>query len=414
MNPKSPGQELPQVDLENFERLDPDRIRRLNEFHQEVALLLGSDREQERYGGAALETEEALCCPVEYNPEDLRHIPERILKVDYGCGDPTVHAQAGMAVLDLGSGSGKHVFMIARKVGPRGRVIGIDKTPAMLDLARGAIPEVTRKLGYEQANMEFRHGHIENLLIDKDRLVAWLGQHTLETYEDLEILEQHLLAAPLVPSGSIDLAVSNCVLNLVHDQRKERLLRELFRVLKRGGSVAISDIVSDRDVPAELKEDAALWTGCLSGAWRRDRFMDAFGSVGFHGMAEVKSYFWKRVSGINFFSVTVRAFKGKQGPCYETLRSAMYKGPFSRVVDDDHHVFERGVFVPVCEKTANLLDRAPYQGHFYVTPALEDPARKLPFDCSGREVKRELTSEQQRNLDQLIDRGACCEGEGCC
>ena len=133
-------------------------------------------------------------------------------------------------------------------------------------------------------------------------------------------------------------------------------------------------------------------------------------------MTEVSSRFWKRVGGINFFSVTVRAWKGKQGPCHETYRSAMYRGPFSRVVDDDLHVFDRGVFLPVCEKTAELLAREPYSAHFLVTPALDDPAKELPFDCSpaaSRDV-RTLDPERQSTLDGLIDQGACCEDDGCC
>lgn len=398
--------------VESFPLQDPARLERLNRLLHEVRALLAPDRAQERYGQAAGEVEEALCCPVEYNPRDLDHIPRRVLEVDYGCGDPTVWAEPGMAVLDLGSGSGKHAFMIARRVGPEGRVVGVDKTPPMLELARGAVPDVMRNLGHEKPNVEFRHGHIENLRIDKDRLLAWLRRHPLRTYDDLELLERELEADPMIPEGSMDLVVSNCVLNLVADDRKEQLLREIFRVVRRGGGVVISDIVSDRPVPAELKQDPELWTGCLAGAWPRERFLDAFGGAGFHGMVEAGSSFWKRVHGINFHSVTVRAWKGKQGPCYETWRTAMYRGPFSRVEDDDHHVFERGRFVPVCDKTAELLEREPYKGRFHVTPRLEDPAKRIPFDCSGG--GRSLDPEKEARLNQLIDQGACCEGESCC
>jgi ubiquinone/menaquinone biosynthesis C-methylase UbiE len=400
----------------DFAVLDPELIRRLNELWSQVNGLSVADREQVRYGDAAQATEPSLCCPVDYDARDLDHIPQRVLAVDYGCGDPTLYAEEGMTVLDLGSGSGKHAFMIARRVGPRGRVIGVDKTSEMLDLARGAVAEVTDALGYKQPNVEFRHGDIEDLHTDKDRLCAWLEDHEISSYDDLAALEAHLAEVPLVPSNSVDLVVSNCVLNLVDDRHKASLLKELHRVLKRGGSVAISDIVSDKDVPSNMKDDPALWTGCLSGAFRRDKFMEAFGEAGFHGMGEVKSYFWKRVANINFFSVTVRAYKGKQGPCYETYRSAMYRGPFSRVLDDDNHVYDRGTFVPVCEKTANLLEQDPYRGHFHVTPALEDPEKKLPFDCSGRVLDRGLTETQHQALNDSIDSGSCCEddGSGCC
>lgn len=394
--------------------LDAARVGRLNALYEQIRGWLATDREQARYGQAAAASEDALCCPVEYDPKALSHIPRRVLDIDYGCGDPTIYAEEGMRVLDLGSGSGKHAFMIARKVGPDGRVFGVDKTPEMLALSRGAVDEVTEALGYPRPNVEFRHGHIENLRVDKDRLLAWLDGHEVRTYQDLEALDAHLAEAPLVDDGSVDLIISNCVLNLVGDGKKGALLAELYRVLDPAGSVAVSDIVSDVPVPAALKDDPELWTGCLSGAWARDRFLAALSGAGFHGVTEVKSRFWKRVEGINFFSVTVRAWKGKRGPCYETLRSAMYRGPFSSVVDDDGHVFERGVFTPVCEKTANLLTREPYGRYFHVSPALEDPARKLRFDCGPGAARRDLTSGQSARLSELIDQGACCEEDGCC
>ena len=398
---------------------DPERIRRLNALYHEVRELLGTaerDDEQQRYGDAAAAPEDELCCAVEYDRSMLEHIPSRVLEIDYGCGDPTGFAEEGMTVLDLGSGSGKHAFMMAKKVGAEGRVIGIDKTPEMLSLSRGAVEEVAAALGHAHPTVAFRRGHIENLRADLDLLSSWLSENQVEDYAGLERLEAALSDAPMVADDSVDLVVSNCVLNLVKDGRKRRLLDELFRVLKKGGSVAISDIVADRDVPVEMKDDAHLWTGCVSGAFRRDHFLDAFAEAGFHGVTEVASRFWKRVGGINFFSVTVRAWKGKHGPCYETLRSAMYRGPFSKVIDDDHHVFERGRFAPVCEKTAELLSRAPYSDHFHVTPALEDPGKKLPFDCSPHASGgvRELSADQRQRLDGLIDDGACCEGEGCC
>ena len=366
-----------------FTRLDPARITRLNALHDEISYLQEcADATQERYGAAAEESEAALCCPVEYDREALSHIPQEILDIDYGCGDPTVFAEEGQTVLDLGSGSGKHVFMIAKKVGPSGRVIGVDKTPAMLDKARAAIPQVMENLGFPEPMVEFRHGHIENLRIDIDDLSRITQACGTGDYDALEEVERQLALCTMIPSESVDLVVSNCVLNLVDDSRKKQLMREIFRVVKKTGSVAISDIVADRPVPEHLKKDDRLWTGCLSGAYQWLEFHQAFAEVGFHGMTEAKSYFWQRVEEINFHSVTIRAYKGKAGPCYETYRSALYTGPMSQVADDDGHVFVRGQWERVCEKTANLLQREPYAGHFVVTPALEDPAKKIPFDCS--------------------------------
>ena len=406
----------PRHDLEVFRPEDEERIRRLNAFRREVLTLLEVDATMERYGEASGEPEEELCCPVDYDRSMLAHIPAEILEIDYGCGDPTGFAEEGQTVLDLGSGSGKHCFMMAKKVGPNGRVIGVDKTPKMLDRARAATPTVMSNLGYgETSNVTFRHGHIENLRVDKDRLLAELGERSVASYDDLETFEAAVTTTPMIADESVDLVVSNCVLNLVDDRRKDQLFRELFRVVRRGGSVAISDIVAEKPVPQEMKDDAKLWSGCISGAYERSAFVRAFDRAGFYGMTEVKSFFWKRVGGINFFSVTIRAWKGKQGPCYETYRSALYKGPFRRVADDDNHVFERGAWTPVCEKTANILSSSPYAASFEVSPALEDPAKKLPFDCSGGgDGHRQLTTEQQKTLDAAIDAGDCCVDDGCC
>ncbi|MEE8143203.1 MAG: methyltransferase domain-containing protein, partial [Planctomycetota bacterium] len=188
---------------------------------------------------------------------------------------------------------------------------------------------------------------------------------------------------PLVASSSIDLVVSNCVLNLVNDTRKKQLFREIYRVLKHGGRAVISDIVADQDVPAELKKNDELWTGCISGALRRDRFLAAFAEAGFYGIQELSSSFWRSESGQHFHSVTVAAYKGKEGPCWETYRNAYYVGPFSAVEDDDGHRYERGQSVPVCEKTARILNREPYAGHFLVSEGLADESEQIHFDCSG-------------------------------
>ena len=176
--------------------------------------------------------------------------------------------------------------------------------------------------------------------------------------------------------------MSNCVLNLVEDHSKDQLFRELHRVLRRGGRAVISDIVAAEDVPQNMKDDEDLWTGCVSGALRRDRFLQAFADAGFYGVEELSSYYWTREGDITFHSVTVVAHKGKEGPCWETYRRAQYRGPFSAVHDDDGHIFPRGVAVPVCEKTANLLSREPYAQHFLVSEALIDESEKIPFDCS--------------------------------
>jgi SAM-dependent methyltransferase len=156
----------------------------------------------------------------------------------------------------------------------------------------------------------------------------------------------------LSSSDSIDVILSNCVLNLVKSEDKEKLFREMFRVVWRGGRVAISYIVSDEDVPEHLQKDPELWSGCISGAYRDDVFLDAFERAGFYGMEIVKrdEKPWQIVEGIEFRSLTVLAYKGKQGTCRERNQAVIYKGPWKRVIDDDGHVLVRGARMAVTAK----------------------------------------------------------------
>jgi SAM-dependent methyltransferase len=238
----------------------------------------------DRYSEAAGAREEALCCPVEYRGEYLEVIPQEILDRDYGCGDPTWHVSEGDAVLDLGSGGGKICFIASQIVGPKGRVIGVDMNDEMLALAESHREEVGNRIGYH--NVEFKKGKIQEL-------------------------------APLVESDTIDVVVSNCVLNLVRTEDREQLFDELFRVLREGGRAVISDIVSDRSVPEPLQRDPELWSGCISGAYREDLFVRAFERAGFSRVRLLKrdEAPWRTVEGIEFRSVTVEAFKGERSPC---------------------------------------------------------------------------------------------------
>jgi SAM-dependent methyltransferase len=139
--------------------------------------------------------------------------------------------------------------------------------------------------------------------------------------------------------------VSNCVLNLVKPQDKQKLFSEIFRVLRRGGRTVISDIVSDEDVPENLKADPNLWSGCISGAFREDLFLEAFEQAGFYGtrILERQQDPWRTVEGIEFRSVTVVAYKGKEGPCLDQKHAVVYRGPFRHVEDDDGHILKRGI-----------------------------------------------------------------------
>jgi arsenite methyltransferase len=348
-----------------------------------------------RYSDAAKAMEPSLCCPTSYDSKLLKAIPQEVLERDYGCGDPTTHLAAGETVLDLGSGSGKHCFMAAQAVGPQGRVIGIDMNSDMLTLARQAAPAVAKNIGY--ANVEFRKGRIQDLGLDLMRLEAELAQRPVRTAEDVEwlrALEDRLRAErALVADNSVDVVVSNCVLNLVRPGDKKQLFREIHRVLRRGGRAVISDIVSDEDIPAHMAADPALWSGCISGAFREDHFLEAFEDAGFYGVsiAEWQSEPWQVVEGIEFRSVTVVAYKGKDGPCLEQNHAVVYRGPFREAVDDDGHRLRRGRRTAVCAKTYDIYSRAPYAEQFeFIESANPTPLDDAEaFGCTGGARRRD-------------------------
>jgi SAM-dependent methyltransferase len=373
-----------------------------------------------RYAEAAKAQEAALCCPVNYDPQYLAVIPDEVVERDYGCGDPSQYLQRGETVLDLGSGTGKICFIASQVVGPTGRVIGVDMTDDMLEVARRNAPVVAERIGY--ANVEFRKGRIQDLALDLEVLDEELRQNPIQNAASF--LAAHELAAdlrvkkPLVPSDSVDVVVSNCVLNLVESDSKRQLFEEIFRVLRNGGRAVISDIVSDEEVPERLQNDPELWSGCISGALTEEGFLRAFEAAGFYGIRILKrdAQPWRTVEGIEFRSVTVEAFKGKQGPCFERNQAVIYKGPFKEVLDDDGHRMERGVRYAVCDKTYNLYRKAPFSGSFeFVDPQVEIPVDQAkPYDCSRttrrhpRETKGEDYRATTEGANQCRDGGSCC------
>jgi len=368
----------------------------------------------DRYGDAAHARENELCCPVSYNPKYLEAVPDEVLERDYGCGDPSAHLREGETVLDLGSGGGKICFIASQVVGASGHVIGIDLNPEMLELARGAAPQVAERIGF--ANVEFREGRIQDLAGDPSAVAAYLSEHPVRTTQDALELEafsaKQRRERPLVASDSVDVVVSNCVLNLVRPEDKDELFREIFRVTKVGGRVVISDIVADESVPQGMQDDGELWSGCISGAYREDLFLKAFTDVGFYGVRVLKrdDQPWRTVNGFEFRSVTVEAFKGKEGACMEGLQAVVYKGPFSFVKDDDGHVIPRGVRYAVCKKTFALYSRAPYADHFDLVEPLEPLAEERPFNCSQDSLRHPGETKGQ-DYNATID---VCADSDCC
>ena len=370
------------------------------------------------YSAGARKRRRALCCPVSYRPELRKVIPAEILERDYGCGDPSHYVREGETVLDLGSGGGKICFIAAQIVGPRGRVIGVDFNEDMLALARKYERQVGAALGYY--NVSFRKGRIQDLKLDYDLLAAWLANHPVTDSDSFLALQSQISnlqsRKPMSPDESVNVVVSNCVLNLVKHEDKPQLFREIHRVLKRGGRAVISDIVSDEDVPGELQTNPRLWSGCVSGALREDAFVKAFEDAGFYGvqLLERGDKPWRVVRGVEFRAVTVAAYKGKEGLCLERNQAVIYKGPFKEVLDDDGHRLRRGERVAVCDKTFQLYARPPYKEHLIaVPPRKEMPlAKAKPFDCHGTRL-RNPRETKGRSYEVTSANGNGC-GSGCC
>lgn len=293
-------------------------------------------------------------------------------------------------------------------------------TPEMLAIARDNAPRVAESIGY--ANVEFRRGRIQDLALDLDLFDATLAADPitdsdgyLRAEERAETLRRN---SPMIAEDSIDVVVSNCVLNLVDSSLKPQLFREIHRVLRRGGRAVISDIVSDEPTPEALQKDAELWSGCISGALTEERLLGAFEDAGFYGIRilERQTQPWQTIDGIEFRSLTVEAFKGKEGACWERNQAVIYKGPFKCVLDDDGHRMERGRRYAVCDKTFQIYGSEPYRKHFeLVEPRVEIPLGEAKlFDRSGRAERHPRESKGQDYELTLPGNESCSGPQGCC
>lgn len=367
----------------------------------------------ERYSNGARVREDGLCCPVNYDRELLRLLPEEIIEKDYGCGDPSRYVLPGDTVLDLGSGGGKICYLAAQLVGPSGRVIGVDMNDDMLALARKYQAEMAAKLGGDR--VRFVKGYIQDLALDPDAVDAHLkarpvtdarGLAELQAWQDAQRRDR-----PLIADASVDLVISNCVLNLVADHEKERLVREVFRVLKPGGRAAISDIVADEPVPEALKKDPTLWTGCVSGAFVERDFIEAFERAGFHAIRldQWNSDPWRVIDGIEFRAVTLTAVKGAGKDCFDRGHAVIYRGPYKEVRDEEGHIFPRGERIAVCERTFRSITKGPYAVDFIgLAPhALSEPVAW----CAPPNTRRD-PAVTKGGL-QVVG-GDCCNSGRCC
>jgi arsenite methyltransferase len=377
----------------------------------------------ERYQAGAKQQQPSLCCPTEYEGNYLEILPEEIIAKDYGCGDPTRYVNRGETVVDLGSGAGKNCYILAQKLGAEGKIIGVDFNDEMLSLARKYQQEIASKIGYY--NTQFVKGKIQDLKLNAEKTQAWLEKNPIDCLEKLTAFETECdrlrKVEPLIADNSVDVVISNCVLNLVRPQDKQQLFAEIYRVLKRGGRAVISDIVCDEDPTPEILNDPDLWSGCVAGAFREDMFLKMFEEAGFYGVEILKREEkpWQVIDGIEFRSMTVRAFKGKEGACWERKQSVIYKGPWKQVIDDDGHTLCRGERMAVCDKTFQILTNknSPYIKDIISVEPYQNISLETAqeFNCKNKAIRHPKETKGLDYRETAINNDAsCCSPGECC
>jgi SAM-dependent methyltransferase len=306
------------------------------------------------YYGKVLQSSDDLqtnaCCTDEAMPEFLKPIlskvHDEVLMRYYGCGLVVPEQMEGLRVLDLGCGAGRDVYALSAMVGETGQVVGLDMTEKQLNIAREYQDYHADIFGFEQSNVTFIQGDIDQL-------------------ENLPF-----------DDGYFDLIVSNCVINLVQD--KQNVLKQAHRLLKQGGEMYFSDVYCDRRIPDELVKDEVLYGECLSGALYWRDFLDFSKQAGFTDPRLVKdrvltienSKLEAKIGHMNFYSATYRLFKidSLETACEDYGQAVRYKGTVEHhphfLMLDNHHKIETGKMFSVCGNTYRMLSDTRFKSHF--------------------------------------------------
>ncbi|MEK9629929.1 MAG: methyltransferase domain-containing protein [Nitrospinota bacterium] len=340
----------------------------------------------QEYYGKILKTKNDLqtsaCCVADTMPDYLRaylpNIHEEVQSRFYGCASTFPTGLYGKTVVDLGCGSGRDCYLLAQVVGPEGLVIGVDMTEEQLAVARKHVTYHTNKFNLDKPNVDFRKGWIEDL--------------STANLED----------------NSVDVVISNCVINLSPD--KESVFREIFRVLKPGGELYLSDIFTGRRVPEPLTKDPVLLGECLGGALYTEDFRRLLAKVGCLDVRTISKTpitlnnedIQRKAGMIDFYSMTVRSFNCDfEDICENFGHVAYYQGSIPEFPHgftlDNHHYFQTGVPVPICGNTYKMLNESRFSEHFKLTGNFS--THYGPFDCS--------VVTQQEGIPSNGN-GACC------
>jgi arsenite methyltransferase len=313
-------------------------------------------RSVQQYYGKVLQTTKDLktsACTTGSRPNQiirdiLKKVPNEINSKFYGCGNPIPLGIEGLSVLDLGSGSGRDCYIAAQLVGPNGFVTGIDMTEEQLSVANAHIDEYMQTLNYPKTNLRFVKGFIE------------------------------FLPEAGIAQNSIDMVISNCVLNL--SPNKKQVLQSVYSVLKEGGEFYFSDVYCDRRLPEDVRNHEILLGECIAGALYIGDFLRLCRETGFLDPRTVSSSEvlitdagLKEVIGeARFYSITYRLFKLKnlEPQCEDYGQYAIYKGTMQGNKHsyqlDDHHKFEKGKPTLVCGNTASMLSETWLAKYFDV------------------------------------------------
>lgn len=312
------------------------------------------DNVKEYYGKTLKSNKDLLsgaCCCTDKPPAEVRSvlplIADEILTKFYGCGSPLPPLLDGATILDLGCGTGRDVYIASKLVGESGRVIGVDMTAEQIAVAEKYREEQRERFGYKQSNVELLQGYIEDL--------RTLG----------------------IKDNSVDVVISNCVINL--SPAKDRVFKEIYRVLKPGGELYFSDVFADRRIPQELMNDPVLRGECLGGALYVEdfrRMMAASGWADFRYTSicgvDLNGEIEEKIGFAAFSSRNVRAFKlaDLEDICEDYGQVAYYDGSVPghpHFFDlDDHHRFYTGKPMLVCGNTASMLENTRYSKAFRV------------------------------------------------
>jgi len=308
------------------------------------------------YYGKVLQTKKDLktsaCCSLDKMPayvkEPLKLIEDEIQTKFYGCGAPIPLVLEGMKVLDLGCGTGRDCFVLSYFVGESGEVVGVDMTDEQLEVGNRYLPVQTEKFGFKKANVRFVQGYIEDL------------------------------AAVGLPDNYFDVVISNCVVNLSPD--KPSVLKEVHRVLKKGGEFFFSDVYADRRLPLWAQKDPVLLGECLGGALYWKDFERLSKKTGFndpriYACSKIDLLDQETIDKIGFAhfnSITYRLFKLEEleDACEDYGQVATYKGTIKEsphhFMLDNHHIFEDKKPMLVCSNTASMLQDTRISRHFEV------------------------------------------------